>query len=115
MKKLPVPENIPLRRELWKGFGKSELIPTSIITLVAIVIAILFYCIWPIPGMEIAAVMAVIFVFAFCICVFGKLENNQSIYDYLKRKLRYKKDQQIFWCYYPEKEACILVEDAKEN
>ena len=31
-KKLPVPENIPLRWELFRGFGKPELLRTTLIT-----------------------------------------------------------------------------------
>lgn len=116
MKKLQVPENISLRWELWKGFGKAELIPSAIITAFSILIAILIYRIHPAPGMELFIVIGVIFVMAFCVGLFGKLENNQSIYDYLKRQFRYSKEQQAFWyCKSKEEEVCAFVEENEET
>ncbi|MEM5780050.1 MAG: hypothetical protein AAGU02_02755, partial [Lawsonibacter sp.] len=96
MKKLPCPENIPLRWELFRGIGWPELIKTGLVTGVVLVLAILFSLSSGGDNALFGAVAAVILSLGFCVGLFGKLENNQSIWDYLTRQLRYRKEQQIF-------------------
>lgn len=112
MTKLPVPENIPLRWELWRGFGGAEAIRTAIITL-AVLVVCAFACV--ITGSEEGKVISVIVVLLtlfICIGFFGRLEQNQSIYEYLQRMRRYHLEQQSFR--YRQKDEVILVA-AEEN
>lgn len=94
MKTLQVPENISLRWEAWRGFGGPELTKSAIISGIALAVAIILVKAKLIP--LIAAVGIVIFSFAICVSVLSKLENNQSIVDYISKAARFKKEQQIF-------------------
>lgn len=97
MKKLPVPENISLRWELFRGFGMPELIRTSIITGIVLTVSILFCLTITWPPKLMAATLAVILTIFICVNFFVKMDNNQSIYTFLKRGQRYHKEQQTFW------------------
>lgn len=97
MKKLPVPENISLRWELFRGFGTPELIRTAIITGIVMSGSILFCLTSTWRGKPIAATLAVILTIFICVNFFIKMDNNQSIYTFLKRGQRYRKEQQTFW------------------
>lgn len=94
MKSLQVPENISLRWEAWRGFGGPELIKSTVITGVALAVSIVLVKSKLIP--LIAAVGIVIFAFAICVSLFSKIENNQSIVDYILKAARFKKEQQFF-------------------
>ncbi|MET0017996.1 hypothetical protein [Oscillibacter sp.] len=97
MKKLPVPENISLRWELFRGFGMPELIRTTIITGIVLAGSILFCLFSTWPGKPMAATLAVILTIFICVNFYIKMDNNQSIYTFLKRGQRYHKEQQTFW------------------
>jgi len=97
MKKLPVPENISLRWELFRGFGMPELIRTSIITGIVLAGSILFCLTSTWPSKPFMATLAVILTIFICINFFIKMDNNQSIYIFLKRGQRYRRQQQTFW------------------
>lgn len=108
--KLQVPENITLQWEAWRGFGLSALIPTAIITAIAIALAILFCVLVPKESSNMTAVLAVGLTFGFCTGLFSKLENNQSLFDFILRQGRYKREQQVF-LYKKEKEAVCFAEE----
>lgn len=98
MKKLTVPENIPLRWELFRGFGKPETIRTGIITGIVLAGSILFCMVSTWEFKQMAATLAVIFTMFICVNVFVRMDgNNQSIYNFLKCGLRYRREQQTFW------------------
>ncbi|MEA4993923.1 MAG: hypothetical protein VB060_08865 [Oscillibacter sp.] len=97
MKKLTVPENIPLRWELFRGFGTPELIRTGIITGIVLAGSILFCMVSTWEFKLMAATLAVIFTMFICVNFFIKMDNNQSMYLFLKRGLRYRREQQTFW------------------
>lgn len=110
MKKLPVPENIPLRWELWSGFGMQETIRTGIISVIVFVAA---WIIGGVAGSENAAVIAVVawlFVLFLCAGFFGRLDHNQSVYDYIKRWKRFSTEQQTFR-YKKKDEVIIFVKE----
>ena len=94
--KLPVPENIPLRWELWRGFGMPELIRSAVIFGVVLAGCIAFAYVSTWPGRQIAAVLTAIFSLFFCFGFFAKANQNQSIYDYLMLRRRYRRSQQTF-------------------
>lgn len=96
MNKLPVPENIPLRWELWRGFGKGEVIRTAIITLTVLIVCVIACVVTGREEAKVASVAAVIATLFVCAGFFGRLDQNQSIYEYLKRQRRYRAEQQTF-------------------
>lgn len=113
-KKLPVPENIPLRWELWRGFGYPELIRSIIIVAVFLTCGIFFCFASSWPPRKIAVTTLTIFLAFFCAGFFGKMDNNQSIYDYLCRMHSYAKEQQVFW-YKRKKEVIRYVSEEREE
>lgn len=110
MKKLTVPENLSLRWELFRGFGKPETVRTAIITGIVLAGSILFCMVSTWPSKLIAATLAVIFTLFACVNFFIKMDNNQSIYTFLKRGQRYRKEQQIFWYKREEKMHYVAPE-----
>ncbi len=112
MKKITVPENIPLRWELFRGFGSPELIRTGIITGIVLAGSILFCMVSTWEFKLMAATLAVIFTMFICVNVFIKMDNNQSMYLFLKRGLRYRREQQTFWY---KREERIHVSSERET
>lgn len=104
MQRLQVPENIPLRWELWRGFGKPELWRSAVIAGIITALCVVFCLCSSWPPRQIAAVITVIFSLFFCAGFFSKMDNNQSIYDFLVRGKRYHTQQQIY-LYKREKEG----------
>lgn len=96
MEKLNVPENISLRWELWRGFGKKELVITSIVLAVSIVLAWLYTQISSSQIASVQAVGGVVVALFITISMLNKIEYNQSLVDYIKKCLRYRKEQQRF-------------------
>lgn len=112
MEKLQVPENITLRWEAWRGVGKKELVAILAITFFALLLAIVYCFISSSESDKLMAVFGVVFAFAFSCGLFGKLENNQSIYDYFRRQSRYKREQQVFlWRRKSETEVYLFAEE----
>lgn len=110
MQKLQVPENIPLRWEVFRGFGRPELLASLGITAISLALSVL-YCLASTRASDrMVAVTVVGFTFAFCVGLFRKIENNQSIFEYMVRQVRYRKEQQVF-LYKREKEVIRLVEE----
>ena len=111
MIKVQVPMNITLRWELWRGFGKKDLIKSLAITGLAGVVALIFcfFSTWEAKG--IVAMVSVLFVFVFCTGLFSRMDNNQSIYEFYRRKRDFMKNQQRFY-YKKEKE---IIEYAKKD
>jgi len=110
MKKLPVPENLSLRWELFRGFGKTECIRTVIITGIVLAGSVLFCLISTWSPKIIAATLTVISTIFICVNIFIKMENNQSIYTFLKRGQRYRREQQTFWYKREEKIRYVAPE-----
>lgn len=113
MKKLPAPENIPLRWELWRGFGKGETIRTAIITLSVLILCVIVCVVTGAENAKVASVAVVLLTLFACAGFFGRLDQNQSIYEYLKRRRRYRAEQQIFR-YRQKDEVILFVMDAEE-
>ena len=106
MNKLPVPENIPLRWELWRGFGKTELIRTGIVAAIAAAVCMI-WCL--ISGSQTSMVISVVIVLAVlfvCSALFSQMEQGLSIYEFFQRQKRFAKEQQTFR--YKKKAEVIL-------
>lgn len=109
MEKLQVPENITLRWELWRGVGKKELIAISAIALFSLIVAVIYCTVSTAQNATLIAMGGVILMLAFAVGFFSKMDNNQSVYDYLCRQRRYQSTQQRFRWKHKEKEGVYLV------
>lgn len=106
MNKLPVPENIPLRWELWRGFGKPELIRTGIITAIAAAACVVWCMISGSQNSKVISVAVVLAVIFTCIALFSQMEQGLSIYEFFRRQKRFSKEQQVFR--YKQKDEVII-------
>lgn len=112
MEKLQVPENITLRWEAWRGVGKTELMAILAITFFALLVSIAFCVISPMETDKLVAVFVVILAFAFGCGLFGKQDNNQSVFDILRRQARFKREQQVFrWRRKEETEVHLFAKE----
>lgn len=102
MEKLKVPENIPLRWELWHGIGKKECILLSCIAAVTIPLAYIYAQASTNVLAPLKAVTGVILALFVAVLFLQKLEYNQSILDYIKKIYRYRHEQQIYFYQYEE-------------
>ena len=111
--KLEVPQNISLRTEFWKGYGTPEAVKSVLCTLV-IAIPLTVICTLALGWSPVAvAVFSIVFLFALFSGVFSKIDNNQSIYDYLMRWVQYRRSQQVFF-YKTEQEVIYIVKESTE-
>lgn len=115
MEKLQVPENITLRWELWRGVGKAELTAILIVTGLALVASAAFCAISPLESDKLIATFLVVIAFSAAAGFFTKLENNQSIFDFLRRQARFKREQQSFRWRRKETEVYIFAEEKKKG
>ena len=110
MEKLQVPENITLRREVWRGVGKRELAAILAVTFFALIVSVMFCGLSSSEADKLIAIFIVVTATAVACGIFTKMDNNQSIYDYFCRQIRFKRDQQNFqWRRKGEKEGVYLV------
>ncbi len=112
MSKLPIPENIPLRWELFRGFGWPETVKSAVAAL-----AVLALCAaaGAATGNEAAPVItgfAVLFTLMLCAGFFTRVE-GQSISGYLQKQRRYLLQQQSFR--FQQKEVITIVSDEKDE
>ena len=114
MKKLTVPENIALHWELFRGFGMPELTRTAIITGIVLFGSILFYIFSTWAFRLAAAMLAVLLTMLICVNVFVRMDNNQSIYNFLKRGRRYRREQQTFY-YKREERIHYAAQERKDK
>lgn len=96
MIKIQVPVNITLRSEIWPGFGFAELLKSALIATVVGAGALIFYFVSDSEFKVIGAMLSVVFAFAFGVGLFSKMDNNQSIFDFYKRRVDYGKRQQRY-------------------
>lgn len=114
MEKLQVPENITLRREVWRGVGKKEVAAILAVAFFFLVVSVLFCFVSSSEAAPLIAIFIFVMATAVACGIFTKMDNNQSIYDYFCRQVRFKREQQVFqWRQKKEKECVYLV--AKEE
>ena len=113
MKKLPVPENIPLRWELYPGFGKEETIRSGIIAAAVLIIGVTVGIVTGNEDAKVATVAAVLLTLFLCAAFFGRIDQSQSIYEYLKRMRRFHAEQQTYR--YKQKDEVILFVEQKKH
>ena len=104
MQKLLVPENIPLRSEIWRGFGWPEARRSLVLLSPSLIILTLCLIFSTRTGMIVAMLLVILTAF-FCVFFFTPMEQNQSAYEFLIRKQRFQREQQLFL--YKEKDEVI--------
>lgn len=113
MERLKVPENITTRWELWRGFGVKETAITAISSSIAIIIAVLYVMLkQDDPMAQVKAVIGVLLIIFVTISTVIKIENNQSILDYILRVIHYHREQQDYL--YQSQEVIFVYEEEKE-
>jgi hypothetical protein len=110
-KKLPVPENISLRWEAWRGVGAQEFTKSLLITATVLAAAIILAMAKVISVF--IAVVVVILTFFVCVSAMTKLDNNQSIVDYVKKAASFRREQQSFAYENTAEEEIIPYEEEK--
>ena len=114
MERLKIPENIPLRWEMWRGFGTPEAIITGCTLAVSIACALLYASLHHSDPLTPVKVMSGIILVLFCtISTVTKLEYNRSILDYILQLIRFKREQQQF--VYCQEEVLLPYADKKEE
>lgn len=96
MNKLQVPDNITLRTEFVRGIGAAEAAIIGSLTAIAIVLAVAFCMVSQGEQDTLIATISVVTVLALSAGFFAKMDNGQSIYDYLHRQRKYHREQQKF-------------------
>lgn len=112
MKKLQVPDNISLRKEIIRGIGGAELLAMLAVTGVVLAGGVVFCVVSTSEKDSVFATVAVVFALAASMGFFAKMDNGQSICDYLRRQANYVKEQQRFL--YKRKEALEYVSEEQD-
>lgn len=96
MKKLPVPEKISLRKEYWRGFGNQEAVRSARVLAVVLSITAAVCLLGAVE--EPAMVLGFVGIITAFLCAnfFGRMDQNQSMYEYLVRLRRFHTEQQTF-------------------
>lgn len=110
MRKLSVPENISLKKEVMRGLSAKEFVYLILAILPVCVGVILFWCINTAPGPRLLALIGLLIYTLICYAVFSTPDGSQSIYIYAARWIRFLKKQK-FYRYRQEKEAIFVAED----
>lgn len=94
-RKLYVPDNITLRNEVWRGLGKKELAISVLITAIVIFIAVIVVTTFG-DRTLFFSMAAVLLTFSVSITMQTKLENNQSMVEFIAMVMKFKREQQKF-------------------
>lgn len=114
MTKLPMPENIPLRWELFRGFGKKECVQTGAVTALAAILCAIVYAVTRAEMLKSLSVIVLIVVIFACVGFFGHIEQGLSIYDYIQNHRLFLQSQQKF-NYRTKDEVILFVREEKNN
>lgn len=115
MNKLPVPENIPLRWELFRGFGKQEIARTCVVTVAVALVCVVACLLTGSENTQIISVVAVMLTLTGCIGVFGRIDQGQSIYEQIQKMHRFGTDQQLFRYVQKDEVKGIAISDISEE
>lgn len=92
--------------------GIPELIPIVVIALISLVVSVIYCFISPSRNDMLVATTVFFGAIAASCGVFTKLDGRQSIYDYYRRQLRYRREQQTFrWHRNIETEVYLFAEE----
>lgn len=93
---LEIPENIPLRWELFRGFGFSELCKAGVVVIPACLGAWLYTRLSDSPMRILTAIVIVLAGAIIAAGLFVKQNNNLSMYDYVKYAVQFAKSQKQY-------------------
>lgn len=96
MKKLEIPENIPLHWELFRGFGAAELCRTAIVSVPVLLGAWLYTQLSSSPMRILTAIAVVLGGITMTAGLFMKQTYNLSIYDYLRYAIAFQRSQKQY-------------------
>ena len=109
MKKLSIPERITLVKEFLPGFGWKEL-RQWLLAAAPCLVGTVAVCAGAgdAPGRALGAIFIFVVLMAVFYSFFARIDGYQSIYTFLRRRLRFSRRQQKF--YYTRKEALFLAD-----
>lgn len=110
MRKLTVPENISLKKEVLRGIGTKELLYLLLAIFPFLAGVILFWCICKDPGPRLLALIGFLAYVLICYAIFSTPDGSQSIYIYITRWVHFLKGQKFFR-YKQEKEAIYFASE----
>lgn len=93
---LDIPENIPLRWELFRGFGFPELCKAGVVVIPACLGAWLYTRLSDSPMRILTAIVIVLAGAIIAAGLFVKQNNNLSMYDYVKYAVQFAKSQKQY-------------------
>lgn len=96
MHKLEIPENIPLRWELFKGFGAAELFKTCVIAVPVCLMAWLYSQLSSSPMRILTALIIALGGIVLATGLFVKQSYNLSIYDYIRYAVDFNRTQRHY-------------------
>ena len=91
--RLYIPENVPLRWELFRGFGFRELMQSAVIVAVG---ALLYYKFSSSPMRVITALVIVLAAGVIAVGLFSQQANHLSIYTYAKYAYQFGRSQKRY-------------------
>lgn len=94
--RLYIPENVPLRWELFRGFGFRELMQSAVIVAAAAVGALLYYKFSSSPMRVITALVIVLAAGVIAAGLFSQQANHLSIYTYAKYAYQFGRSQKRY-------------------
>lgn len=96
VKLLKIPENVPLRWELFRGFGLSELLRSLGIIAIAGGGAFVYTQLSASPFRILTAIVILVAAGIVSVGLFAKQANNLSMYDYIKYMVQFGKTQKQY-------------------
>lgn len=93
---LEIPENIPLRWELFRGFGPMELLRSAVVMAVVLAGAAAYCALSDSPVKVLTCVAVVLFFGAGCGGLFAKQSFGLSMYEYLKYAVQFGRTQKQY-------------------
>ena len=93
---LSIPENIPLRWELWRGFGWPELLRSAILVGIACLGCWLYTCLSNSPLKILTSLVVVIAAGIIASGLFTKQNTHLSMYDYIKYAVQFQRSQRRY-------------------
>lgn len=96
IQKLEIPENIPLRWELFRGFGLPELLRSLVIVAIAGVGALLYGSLSSSPFRLLTVVVILLAAAIIAAGLFTKQSNNLSMYDYIRYAADFGRSQKQY-------------------
>ncbi len=92
---LPIPANIPLRWELFRGFGQPELLRSAVVMAVALSGAAIYCAVSDAPGKTLTALLVALFSGAICGGIFAR-QGYVSIYTYVVYSIQFARSQKRY-------------------